>query len=1146
MFTRKNVIRACFAAVVTLGLAACGGGSSDEMPDPPDPGPAQMAASEAAAAAKTASDAAAAAVAAVADIKNSDASSHALAQLAVNDAMDAYMDAKAASEKAAAATTLADAEMYQQAAEDAQAEAEAAQGKAVMYAGMVTTAHQTAEDERMAAEAEAKALSDAQMAAMTAAVAAKTASDAAASVVEAQAANAGADQASYDEAATAARTAMDAYMDAKTASEAAANADTSADAEAQKTIAETKRGEAEAALVDARMYAGMVADAKVEADADAAETEALNTAKMAAMTAATEADKASTSASEAVDAQRANKDLSTIAAANFARAEDAAADAAKASGDAAMANNAAQAAMTSEDAEMYQKQAEDAQRAAELAQNNAETFAGMVATVKQNMDDAAKEKSMLAAAKTAAEEAAKAAEEAAKAAEEAADMAEADAPGSSDAKRARKAATDARTAADMAETENIKAQAATDSETAMAAQAEAEAQQNIADDKQDMAEAARDDAADARIAAETLQEKRDLAAAKQAVEALYSDTADGILFHYNAVVSKAGEAATHASNARDHANQAMRARTNYAKANEYAEDAEEADAKAQASLGRAMTAKGEADAARQDAMDATTSTDAKAALTALQMANAALIDEHTGAMGAGMNYMEARDAAEKARGSLRMHVISLLMHANAQDLELGNPDDIDLAAAVARAKKARLKDVSDVINAAAGMHSEVLTELGDRDQNSSTTDTTDSTATATASWLGRNVDDPTTSTDESTMPTLSITVSIDSATSLEWRTEAAEEDDANTIGLDETIVTATKLNPGLGRFGNGYEIHGYEISDRGNHAIVFTDKRPGTDQVLAVTAVTARYVEDEVVNAAAELSLGNDKTGPTFTGVTWTPSNQQPLTGTLSCGELDSANCDIQVNADGTVNTIGGYVFTGSRDAVAGVDPAGAMQDEDYLAFGIWLREDTNGETTAGTPKAFAAFANGGEPIASFAAYTALTSTAEYKGRATGVHTKGSSVDYFEGNASLTADFGAIDTDAERDSSPPADTTVGTISGMISGIVAGGVSTGDVIRLREADIVDTNSAFSGNARMGDGDIQDDDTVKYPYNGTWSGNFYGPNPAIPDDNGTADVDESMDAAAPDAVAGTFGVSGTMGEGDDAVTSTYVGAFGARRP
>ena len=48
------------------------------------------------------------------------------------------------------------------------------------------------------------------------------------------------------------------------------------------------------------------------------------------------------------------------------------------------------------------------------------------------------------------------------------------------------------------------------------------------------------------------------------------------------------------------------------------------------------------------------------------------------------------------------HIISLLSHANAQDLDLGDPADIDLATALAKAKDDRLKAVSDAINSAAG------------------------------------------------------------------------------------------------------------------------------------------------------------------------------------------------------------------------------------------------------------------------------------------------------------------------------------------------------------------------------------------------------------------------------------------------------------
>ena len=70
------------------------------------------------------------------------------------------------------------------------------------------------------------------------------------------------------------------------------------------------------------------------------------------------------------------------------------------------------------------------------------------------------------------------------------------------------------------------------------------------------------------------------------------------------------------------------------------------------------------------------------------------------------------------------------------------------------------------------------------------------------------------------------------------------------------------------------------------------------------------------------------------------------------------------------------------------------------------------------------------------------------------------------------------------------------------------------------------------------------TVTYMYNGSWSGQFYGPEPKTD----TKGVD-----TLPPAAAGTFGVTGTdnMGTttganaGDDDVTRRYVGAFGARR-
>ena len=142
------------------------------------------------------------------------------------------------------------------------------------------------------------------------------------------------------------------------------------------------------------------------------------------------------------------------------------------------------------------------------------------------------------------------------------------------------------------------------------------------------------------------------------------------------------------------------------------------------------------------------------------------------------------------------------------------------------------------------------------------------------------------------------------------------------------------------------------------------------------------------------------------------------------------------------------------------------------------------------------------------------------------------------------ANFGAIDTDAEEGTDPPADTSLGTITGMIDNIKAGGVSMDDVINLNtdatpDDGNISATGAITGNARMGDPMVEDN-VVTYTYNGSWTAQFYN---GTADDADTADVNESH--AAPGSVAGTFGVTGTMGEGDDAMTRSYVGAFGAHK-
>ena len=62
----------------------------------------------------------------------------------------------------------------------------------------------------------------------------------------------------------------------------------------------------------------------------------------------------------------------------------------------------------------------------------------------------------------------------------------------------------------------------------------------------------------------------------------------------------------------------------------------------------------------------------------------------------------------------------------------------------------------------------------------------------------------------------------------------------------------------------------------------------------------------------------------------------------------------------------------------------------------------------------------------------------------------------------------------------------------------------DSIVLRQANLTGGTATFNGNARMGGGEIQANDTVEYPFNGTWSGSFFG---ATADDEDTPTTNRS---------------------------------------
>ncbi len=400
--------------------------------------------------------------------------------------------------------------------------------------------------------------------------------------------------------------------------------------------------------------------------------------------------------------------------------------------------------------------------------------------------------------------------------------------------------------------------------------------------------------------------------------------------------------------------------------------------------------------------------------------------------------------------------------------------------------------------------------------------------TATITFPGDTVDNPATDDDEFSEGMLGITVSsIGGGGGPEIVAEFGADRAADTTvtpAVTQRIQTARQIAD-LGDF-QGYELWeddgddtATSVGDRAR-AIVFTNKQKGDDSVLAQTVATARSVVGlEIPTAQAGELAKVTSTGTTITGVEWTPSGDTvPLVGTLSC----SMNCSITLGADGAVTAIQGYSFTGSREAREARDAAAAAENNDFLYFGLWLEENDDGTTDT-----FGAFAGGGVNAAGAVAIAnALTGTATYSGKAAGAHHRtGDGVNWFEGDASLMANFGADD-------------AAGTISGSISNIqVNGGTAMSTPIYLGQANLGTGAATFNGDAFMGAPTAPGAST--HEFDGTWSGSFFG---ATANDPDTADVNET-ETTAPLAAAGTFGVTKSTGTGDDLVRESFVGAFGA---
>ena len=696
-------------------------------------------------------------------------------------------------------------------------------------------------------------------------------------------------------------------------------------------------------------------------------------------------------------------------------------------------------------------------------------------------------------------------------AETAATEAEATSPGSPGAMAARDAATAARMAANAAKAAHEAimddmSKADADAQATMAAN-----QAMYANSSYMTAKAENDTIQTAAATGEEQQRARDVTAATEAA----NDAAMAARASATAARTAATAARMAANAARDAYMHAMRARTDSMNAQmEYME----ADTAATAAENAATAAEMAAD----DAEAAHMGIDAGGSADDAQMAQMTAESERDDAAGSAMTASTQQMTAETAQGDAEMasmtHVIALLIRANGQNIDepvLDNSatPEVDEGMTVAELREAATERAVTALNTAAGA-----------------ADNGEAGTTATAMWPADTADDPATEdADESEMGMLSIAVSPAGGTALSFETRASRDamdlnDDGDTTDDGEAAIVNTVGNiVGLGGFS------GFSISDGTSHAIVFTDKQQGTPAVTEVTAIVARELVDDPVSGNTVTDLGT-RSGTGYTGVTYyegtVADDTDPdtaFTGSLTCPS--AGDCSAQVNADGTI-TVTGFVFTGSRAAREAVAAASAAENANYLAFGVWMREDSDGNNTADDPD-FGAFAAGGAPVT--ADLVAVTGTATYEGSATGIYTAGDSVDYFQGDATLEADFGT-------------DTEQGNITGMIDQIVAGGNAMDDVIYLNDnatpTDNIATDGTFSGDARMGTATTVDAVTT-YTHNGSWSGQFFN---AAMDDADTTDVNESV-TTAPGSVAGTFGVTGTTGEGDDAVTRSYVGAFGA---
>ena len=925
-------------------------------------------------------------------------------------------------------------------------------------------------------------LSDAQEAAAAAAMLANTALNAAKEAVSGVSDIQDYDNLHYDLAGGALNDARRAKQAADAANTAAMAAGTAEDAEAAQAAAEAAQADAEDALALANTFVGAVQAAKTAAD-DAMDDMQLTTDLMKAVVDATTARDAAVVASgqatmrlqELVDS-----DVGTNVEVSQATLDKAAADLEVMAANTALAD--ALDAQTARDLAAAQA----AVTAAQMAQENAEEKRDAIGAVKMGYDDEQQRMDDVATARSNANTSAMEADADATKADAAAERVEAIAPDSAAATNARAAATAAREAADAAQ---MALGAITDGMSKVDADAQAEIAANqamYANNGYMMASGIKDTTETSLGITQEENRMRDVADATTA--------ANDAAMAAKSAANEADDAADAAESARDKAQaaymKAVAARTDSVNAKTHYEAANTAATAARTAADDAMQAYMDAKSAA-DGIDADGSTeDAKTAQGKAETEQGNAEDERDTAE---MKQGDAETAEMAAVDAAGTHVIGLFKMANADHImTAADPDantDETEAELIAKNKADHVENVIMAIAATA-------IDQGD--------------GTAEAMWeygvegAGR----------------LSITVSttVDGAglSFDDVNDDADKEDD-----MDER--TAFRLSRDLGDFMHGFEISG----DGGTRAIVFTDKEQANAPVPASTVnLTNDPVTDHSRVTPTAAPSTTDDAIHDFAGSydhDGDPDTTE-LTGTFDC--VDPTTCRLTrtgTGADGghtdatKVTSISGYRFTGT-----GTTPAKlSVEDMDYLAFGVWLTEAV--VDTATNTYTFGAFHDGGDPVESGDNIAMVTGEASYEGSATGVRALKGSVDYFEGDATLTAKFG----DEEA---------LGSLTGEINKIVAGGMDVGYDIFLDLSDqdvtaninnITQAGSA-SGRTRMGTGTLGPDGEQDYPLNGLWSAQFYNPQP---------DDDDGENSVAPNSVAGTFGVTNAD------MDASYVGAFGA---